>query len=125
MDMGQTRKNPSPRNKTRLSFALHQPARIPWNADRNRILDLGRHRSASSISFPANLWRLPTSSSEHYVCSSSDMQFRIQQRIGNKQSSKLGIPNQEHSLSGLQRNGPSRSHAHVLPVLRRPIQAPL
>src|SRR3989442_11938525 len=125
MDMGPARKNPSSRHKTRLSVALHQPTRIPGNAYCDSVPNPWSHRSSSPISLPTNLWRLPTSSTWYNVCASFDLQFGVQQCSVDKQSSQLGIPNQEYSLSDLQRDGASCCHAHVLPVLRGPIQAPI
>src|SRR5207247_3676725 len=119
----QTRKNPSPRDKTRLSLALHQPTRFPGNAYCDCFLDLGCHGCASAISFSANLWRLSPGGGEYNVCACSDMQFGVQQCIFDKQSNKLGILDKEYSLSSLERYGTSSRYANVLPVVRMPIQA--
>src|SRR6266699_196844 len=56
MDMGQARKDPSSRNKARLSFSVHQPPRIPGNAYCDSIPNPWSHRSSSPISLPTNLW---------------------------------------------------------------------
>ena len=125
MDLGQARTDPSSRPEDRLPLAIHQSSWILRNAYRNRVPNPGDHRSSPSISFPANLWRLSTTCTRHNVRAISNLQFGVQQCSSHKQSSGLGIPNPEHSLPSLQRHGPSCGHAHVLPVLRRPIQAPI
>ena len=125
MDMGQARKDPSSRHQARLSLTLHQPTRIPRNAYCDSVPNSGSHRRPSPISLPANLRGLPTGGTKHDVCTSRDLQRCVQQCSFDNQSGQLGIPNQEYSLSSFERYGPSRRYAHVLPVLRGPIQAPL